>query len=63
MIVAVIKALHSPIPLIIDAVFASLPPTIFSQAILSYSHHCAILHTFLFILYFIPNSHLNSEGI
>ena len=54
MTVAVMKALHSPIPLILDAVFASLPFTIFSQATLSYSHHCATLHNFLFILYFIP---------
>ena len=54
MIVAVMKALHSPIPLIIDAVSASLPPTVFSQATLSYNHHCATLHNFVFILYFIP---------
>ena len=54
MTVAVMKALHSPIPLILDAVFASLPPTIFPQATLNYSHHSATMHNFLFTLYFIP---------
>ena len=63
MLVAVIKAWHSPITLIIDAVFASLTLTIFPQATLSYSHQCAILHTLSFILYFNPNSHLNSVRI
>ena len=50
MTVAMMKALHSPIPLILDALFASFPPTIFPQATLNYSY----LHNFLFTLYFIP---------
>ena len=54
MTVAVMKALHSPIPVILDALFASLPPAIFPQATLNYIHHSATLHNFLFILYFIP---------
>ena len=54
MTVAVFKALHSPIPVILDAVFASLPPAIFPQVTLNYIHHSATLHNFLFFLDFIP---------
>ena len=54
MTVAVTKAFHSPILVILDAIFAGLPPAIFPQATLNYIHHSASLHNFLFILYFIP---------
>ena len=53
---------HSSLDLLAE-VMASLAKAIPWEILLSYSHHCAILHTFSFILYFIPNSLLNSEGI
>ena len=46
MTVALMKALHTPIPVILDAVFASLPPAISPQTTLNYIHNSATLHNF-----------------
>ena len=63
MTVAVIKALHSPIPLILDALNASFPLNISPKHLKLQPPYCYTIQ-FLFTLHFIPQftSKKNRQG-